>query len=139
MKHDDRPEVLLERGDGSYPEPWYGFDVGFIERGAQEWAGNLLLFCLRYVIKPVARSAASRRAAWTPLHRKSSGGDEAVVRLVGANRRRMHASSIRKFTLLDAMILVAATAAGLGLLRMFLTGRRFFHGTPFQGRFLFLS
>jgi hypothetical protein len=54
---------------------------------------------------------------------------------LGEKDRRMHASSIRKFTLLDAMILVAATAAGLGLLQMFLAGGRFFQGTPFQGRF----
>jgi bifunctional non-homologous end joining protein LigD len=32
LKHDHRPEVLLERGKGWYTEPWYGFDVGFIER-----------------------------------------------------------------------------------------------------------
>jgi hypothetical protein len=29
--------------------------------------------CRRSAIKPVARSAASRRAAWTPTHRGSSG------------------------------------------------------------------
>ncbi len=32
LKHDHRPEVLLERGKGWYTEPWFAFDVGFIER-----------------------------------------------------------------------------------------------------------
>ncbi len=54
---------------------------------------------------------------------------------LGEKDRRRHSASIRKFNLLDAMILVAATAAGLGLLRMFLAGGRFFLGSPFQGRF----
>ena len=39
----------------------------------KERAGNNFPVWLRYGIKPVARSAASRRAAWTPTHRKSSG------------------------------------------------------------------
>ncbi len=47
----------------------------------------------------------------------------------------MHASSMRKCTLLDAMILPAATAAGLALLRTFLAEGRFFEGAPLQGRF----
>lgn len=42
---------------------------------------------------------------------------------------------MRKFTLLDAMILVAATAAGLAFLRLFLAEGRFFQGAPFQGQF----
>jgi hypothetical protein len=42
---------------------------------------------------------------------------------------------MRKFNLLDVMILVAATAAGLAILRMFLAEGRFFIGAPFQGRF----
>jgi hypothetical protein len=32
LKHDHGPEVLLERGNGWYSEPWYGFDVAFGER-----------------------------------------------------------------------------------------------------------
>ncbi len=47
----------------------------------------------------------------------------------------MHASSLRKFTLFDAIFLVAATAAGLALLKMLIGGGRLFQGTPFQGRF----
>ncbi|MGO9465028.1 MAG: hypothetical protein ACLQIB_12215 [Isosphaeraceae bacterium] len=47
----------------------------------------------------------------------------------------MHAQSTRKFTLLDAMILVAATAAGLALLRMLLAEGRFSLGAIFVGRF----
>jgi len=47
----------------------------------------------------------------------------------------MHSSSTRKCTLFDAMILVAATAAGMALLRMFLAEGRFFQGAFFQGRF----
>jgi len=42
---------------------------------------------------------------------------------------------MRKFNLLDAMILIAATAAGLALLRTFLASGRFFLGSPFQRRF----
>ena len=39
----------------------------------KEQAGNNFPICLSYDIKPVARSAASRRAAWTRMHRKSNG------------------------------------------------------------------
>jgi hypothetical protein len=42
---------------------------------------------------------------------------------------------MRKFNLFDAMVLVAANAAALALLRMFLVEGRFFQGAPFQGRF----
>ena len=45
----------------------------------------------------------------------------------------MRLALMRKFTLFDAMILVAATAAGLALFRMFLAEGRFFQGAPFQG------
>jgi hypothetical protein len=39
----------------------------------KERAVNNFPFCLQYVIKPVVKSAASRRNAWTRMHRKSSG------------------------------------------------------------------
>jgi hypothetical protein len=32
LKHDHRPEVLLQRGNGWFAEPYFRFDVGFIER-----------------------------------------------------------------------------------------------------------
>ena len=32
LKHNHRPEVLLERGSGWYTEPWFRFDVGVVER-----------------------------------------------------------------------------------------------------------
>ena len=31
LRYEHRPEVLLQRGKGWYSEPWYRFDVGFIE------------------------------------------------------------------------------------------------------------
>ena len=31
LKHDHRPEVLLQKGDGWIAEPYYRFDVGFVE------------------------------------------------------------------------------------------------------------
>ena len=44
-------------------------------------------------------------------------------------------SSTRRFTLLDAIILMAATAAGLALLGMYLAQGWFFGGAFFYGRF----
>jgi hypothetical protein len=32
LRHDHRPEVLLQSGQGWYTEPYHRFDVGFIER-----------------------------------------------------------------------------------------------------------
>jgi hypothetical protein len=32
LNHDHRPEVLLEKGPAWFTEPWYRFDIGFIER-----------------------------------------------------------------------------------------------------------
>jgi hypothetical protein len=32
LHHNHRPEVLLQSGQGWYTEPYYRFDVGFIER-----------------------------------------------------------------------------------------------------------
>jgi hypothetical protein len=31
LRHDHKPEVLLQAGDGWYREPHHRFDVGFIE------------------------------------------------------------------------------------------------------------
>ncbi len=31
MKYDHRPEVLLRGADGWYTEPYYRFDIGFVE------------------------------------------------------------------------------------------------------------
>jgi DNA polymerase Ligase (LigD) len=35
LKHEHRLEVLLQSGRGWYSEPWYRFDVGFVERWGQ--------------------------------------------------------------------------------------------------------
>ena len=40
---------------------------------AKECAGNNFPVFPKYVIKPSARSQTGRRAAWTPMHRKSNG------------------------------------------------------------------
>jgi len=40
----------------------------------KECAGNNFPVFPKYVIKPSARSQTGRRAAWTPMHRKSNGG-----------------------------------------------------------------
>ena len=39
----------------------------------KECAGNNFPVFPKYVIKPSARSQTGRRAAWTPMHRKSNG------------------------------------------------------------------
>ena len=31
LRHDHRPEVLLQNGRGCYTEPYHRFDIGFIE------------------------------------------------------------------------------------------------------------
>ena len=49
------------------------FERPFLQPLSKERARSNFPVCLRYVIEPVAWSAASRRAAWTPAHRKSSG------------------------------------------------------------------
>ena len=33
LRHDHRPEVLLQNGRGWYSEPYHRFDIGFIEDG----------------------------------------------------------------------------------------------------------
>ena len=39
LRHDHRPEVLLQSGPGWYTEPYYQFDVGFIENEKRVRAG----------------------------------------------------------------------------------------------------
>ena len=39
LRHDHRPEVLLQSGHGWYTEPYHRFDVGFIEDGKRDLAG----------------------------------------------------------------------------------------------------
>jgi len=47
--------------------------VPYTRRAAKECAGNNFPVFPKYVIKPSGRSQTGRRAAWTPMHRKSNG------------------------------------------------------------------
>ena len=75
--------VIRDNGPGLTPEqrcnlfePFYttkteGTGLGMAI--AKECAGNNFPVFPKYVIKPSARSQTGRRAAWTPMHRKSNG------------------------------------------------------------------
>jgi hypothetical protein len=39
LRHDHRPEVLLQSGRGWYSEPYHRFDIGFIEDEKPEFRG----------------------------------------------------------------------------------------------------
>ena len=50
-----------------------GYELKDDRMSAKECAGNNFPVFPKYVIKPSARSQTGRRAAWTPMHRKSNG------------------------------------------------------------------
>ena len=55
------------------PATWREIDELIATKRPKECAGNNFPVFPKYVIKPSARSQTGRRAAWTPMHRKSNG------------------------------------------------------------------
>ena len=65
-------EVLPGEDAGEVAKALQAQAEGLVE-DLKECAGNNFPVFPKYVIKPSARSQTGRRAAWTPMHRKSNG------------------------------------------------------------------